>query len=160
MDRIIDDLKKINDTLEAYFLENEVNDNEGFNKLANSDITDPKLKEALILLHSKYTAELEALKKYNFRYINKIINSNIDAYREVIGKYHELNILVESMTKKKKGFTMPKVYITATAVVFTLGSIFYMLTIDKEAGGMLIDLIKSVVSTTDKGTDVINSLKD
>lgn len=159
MDKIIEDLKKINDTLEAYFLENETNDNEGFNKLANSEFTDPKLKEALILLHSKYTAELEALRKYNFRYINKIINSNIDAYKNTYDKYNELNRLINDINAKKKGFNIPKVYITATALIFTLGSLFYMFTLDKEAGSMLIDLLKSVIqSKTD--SEILNSIKE
>lgn len=159
MDKIIEDLKKINDTLEAYFLENETNDNVGFNKLANSEFTDPKLKEALILLHSKYTAELEALRKYNFRYINKIINSNIDAYKNTYDKYNELNRLINDINAKKKGFNIPKVYITATALIFTLGSLFYMFTLDKEAGSMLIDLLKSVIqSKTD--SEILNSIKE
>ena len=159
MDNIIEDLKRINDTLEAYFLENETNDNEGFNKLANSEFTDPKLKEALILLHSKYTAELEALRKYNFRYINKIINSNIDAYRNTYDKYNELNRLINDINTKKKGFNIPKVYITATALIFTLGSLFYMFTLDKEAGSMLIDLLKSVIQSK-ADSEILNSIKE
>lgn len=159
MDKIIEDLKKINDTLEAYFLENETNDNEGFNKLANSEFTDPKLKEALILLHSKYTAELEALRKYNFRYINKIINSNIDAYKNTYDKYNELNRLINDINTKKKGFNIPKVYITATALIFTLGSLFYMFTLDKEAGSMLIDLLKSVIQSK-ADSEILNSIKE
>lgn len=159
MDKIIEDLKKINDTLEAYFLENETNDNEGFNKLANSEFTDPKLKEALILLHSKYTAELEALRKYNFRYINKIINSNIDAYRNTYDKYNELNRLINDINIKKKGFSIPKAYITATALIFILGSLFYMFTLDKEAGGMLIDLLKSVIQSK-ADSEILNSIKE
>lgn len=159
MDTIIEDLKKINDTLEAYFLENETNDNEGFNKLANSEFTDPKLKEALILLHSKYTAELEALRKYNFRYINKIINSNIDAYKNTYDKYNELNRLINDINTKKKGFNIPKVYITATALIFTLGSLFYMFTLDKEAGSMLIDLLKSVIQSK-ADSEILNSIKE
>lgn len=159
MDMIIEDLKKINDTLEAYFLENETNDNEGFNKLANSEFVDPKLKEALILLHSKYTAELEALRKYNFRYINKIINSNIDAYKNTYDKYNELNRLINDINTKKKGFNIPKVYITATALIFTLGSLFYMFTLDKEAGSMLIDLLKSVIQSK-ADSEILNSIKE
>lgn len=159
MDKIIEDLKKINDTLEAYFLENETNDNEGFNKLANSEFTDPKLKEALILLHSKYTAELEALRKYNFRYINKIINSNIDAYKNTYDKYNELNRLINDINIKKKGFNIPKAYITATALIFTLGSLFYMFTLDKEAGSMLIDLLKSVIQSK-ADSEILNSIKE
>lgn len=159
MDKIIEDLKRINDTLEAYFLENETNDNEGFNKLANSEFTDPKLKEALILLHSKYTAELEALRKYNFRYINKIINSNIDAYRNTYDKYNELNRLINDINTKKKGFNIPKAYITATSLIFILGSLFYMFTIDKEAGSMLIDLLKSVIQSK-ADSEILNSIKE
>ncbi len=159
MDKIIEDLKKINDTLEAYFLENETNDNEGFNKLANSEFTDPKLKEALILLHSKYTAELEALRKYNFRYINKIINSNINAYKNTYDKYNELNRLINDINTKKKGFNIPKAYITATALIFILGSLFYMFTLDKEAGSMLIDLLKSVIQSK-ADSEILNSIKE
>ncbi len=159
MDKIIEDLKRINDTLEAYFLENETNDNEGFNKLANSEFADPKLKEALILLHSKYTAELEALRKYNFRYINKIINSNIDAYKNTYDKYNELNRLINDINTKKKGFNIPKAYITATALIFTLGSLFYMFTLDKEAGSMLIDLLKSVIQSK-ADSEILNSIKE
>ena len=83
MEDIIEELNKINAQLEEYFLEDESNNQEGFNKLIMVEFQDPKLKEALILMHSKYTAEIETLRKYHFKYLNKLVSINKSAFGNI-----------------------------------------------------------------------------
>ena len=141
MEDIIEELNKINAQLEEYFLEDESNNQEGFNKLIMVEFQDPKLKEALILMHSKYTAEIEALRKYHFKYLNKLVSINKSALGNINKIKQELLREIELGNSKGK-LNLPKPFITGVTLVFVLGSLFYMFTIDKEAGAMIVDIIK------------------
>jgi hypothetical protein len=141
MEDIIEELNKINAQLEEYFLEDESNNQEGFNKLIMVEFQDPKLKEALILMHSKYTAEIETLRKYHFKYLNKIVSINKSAFGNINKIKQELLREMELGNSKGK-LNLPKPFITGVTLVFVLGSLFYMFTIDKEAGAMIVDIIK------------------
>ncbi len=141
MEDIIEELNKINAQLEEYFLEDESNNQEGFNKLIMVEFQDPKLKEALILMHSKYTAEIETLRKYHFKYLNKLVSINKSAFGNINKIKQELLREIELGNSKGK-LNLPKPFITGVTLVFVLGSLFYMFTIDKEAGAMIVDIIK------------------
>ena len=141
MEDIIEELNKINAQLEEYFLEDESNNQEGFNKLIMVEFQDPKLKEALILMHSKYTAEIETLRKYHFKYLNKRVSINNNAFGNINKIKQELLREIELGNSKGK-LNLPKSFITGVTLVFVLGSLFYMFTIDKEAGAMIVDIIK------------------
>lgn len=141
MEDIIEELNKINAQLEEYFLEDESNNQEGFNKLIMVEFQDPKLKEALILMHSKYTAEIETLRKYHFKYLNKLVSINKNAFGNINKVKQELLREIELGNSKGK-LNLPKPFITGVTLVFVLGSLFYMFTIDKEAGAMIVDIIK------------------
>lgn len=141
MEDIIEELNKINAQLEEYFLEDESNNQEGFNKLIMVEFQDPKLKEALILMHSKYTAEIETLRKYHFKYLNKLVSINKSAIGNINKIKQELLREIELGNSKGK-LNLPKPFITGVTLVFVLGSLFYMFTIDKEAGAMIVDIIK------------------
>lgn len=141
MEDIIEELNKINAQLEEYFLEDESNNQEGFNKLIMVEFQDPKLKEALILMHSKYIAEIETLRKYHFKYLNKLVSINKSAFGNINKIKQELLREIELGNSKGK-LNLPKPFITGVTLVFVLGSLFYMFTIDKEAGAMIVDIIK------------------
>lgn len=141
MENVIEELNKINAQLEEYFLEDESNNQEGFNKLIMVEFQDPKLKEALILMHSKYTAEIETLRKYHFKYLNKLVSINKNAFGNINKIKQELLREIELGNSKGK-LNLPKPFITGVTLVFVLGSLFYMFTIDKEAGAMIVDVIK------------------
>ncbi len=141
MEDIIEELNKINAQLEEYFLEDESNNQEGFNKLIMVEFQDPKLKEALILMHSKYIAEIETLRKYHFKYLNKLVSINKNAFGNINKVKQELLREIELGNSKGK-LNLPKSFITGVTLVFVLGSLFYMFTIDKEAGAMIVDIIK------------------
>lgn len=141
MEDIIEELNKINAQLEEYFLEDESNNQEGFNKLIMVEFQDPKLKEALILMHSKYIAEIETLRKYHFKYLNKLVSINKIAFGNINKIKQELLREIELGNSKGK-LNLPKPFITGVTLVFVLGSLFYMFTIDKEAGAMIVDIIK------------------
>ncbi len=141
MEDIIEELNRINAQLEEYFLEDESNNQEGFNKLIMVEFQDPKLKEALILMHSKYTAEIETLRKYHFKYLNKLVSINKSAFGNINKIKQELLREIELGNSKGK-LNLPKPFITGVTLVFVLGSLFYMFTIDKEAGAMIVDIIK------------------
>ena len=141
MEDIIEELNKINAQLEEYFLEDESNNQEGFNKLIMVEFQDPKLKEALILMHSKYTAEIETLRKYHFKYLNKLVSINKSAFGNINKIKQELLREIELGNSKGK-LNLPKSFITGVTLVFVLGSLFYMFTTDKEAGAMIVDIIK------------------
>ena len=141
MKDVIEELNKINAQLEEYFLEDESNNQEGFNKLIMVEFQDPKLKEALILMHSKYTAEIEALRRYHFKYLNKLVSINKNAFGNINKIKQELLREIELGNSKGK-LNLPKSFITGITLVFVLGSLFYMFTIDKEAGAMIVDIIK------------------
>lgn len=141
MEDIIEELNKINAQLEEYFLEDESNNQEGFNKLIMVEFQDPKLKEALILMHSKYTAEIETLRKYHFKYLNKLVSINKSAFGNINKIKQELLREIELGNSKGK-LNLPKPFITGVTLVFVLGSLFYMFTIDKAAGAMIVDIIK------------------
>lgn len=141
MEDVIEELNKINTQLEEYFLEDESNNQEGFNKLIMVEFQDPKLKEALILMHSKYTAEIETLRKYHFKYLNKLVSINKNAFGNINKIKQELLREIELGNSKGK-LNLPKPFITGITLVFVLGSLFYMFTIDKEAGTMIVDIIK------------------
>ena len=141
MENVIEELNKINAQLEEYFLEDESNNQEGFNKLIMVEFQDPKLKEALILMHSKYTAEIETLRKYHFKYLNKLVSINKNAFGNINKIKQELLREIELGNSKGK-LNLPKPFITGVTLVFVLGSLFYMFTMDKEAGAMIVDIIK------------------
>ena len=141
MKDVIEELNKINAQLEEYFLEDESNNQEGFNKLIMVEFQDPKLKEALILMHSRYTAEIETLRKYHFKYLNKLVSINKNAFGNINKIKQELLREIELGNSKGK-LNLPKSFITGITLVFVLGSLFYMFTIDKEAGAMIVDIIK------------------
>ena len=105
------------------------------------EFQDPKLKEALILMHSKYTAEIETLRKYHFKYLNKLVSINKNAFGNINKIKQELLKEIELGNSKGK-LNLPKSFITGITLVFVLGSLFYMFTIDKEAGAMIVDIIK------------------
>ena len=50
---------------------------------------------------------------------------------------------------------MPKVLIVAISIVFVFGSFFYMFTIDKEAGAMLVDIIKHSLKALVENKDLV-----
>lgn len=154
MQRNLDELERLNKQLEEYLLADVNDEHIGFNKLVMVEFTDPKLREALILLHSKYVAEMEGVKKYHYKYLNDIININknicirITAIKEELAK----EILI---AKSKREVSVPKVVIMALSLVFVFGSLFYMFTIDKEAGAMLVDIIKHSLRALVENKDII-----
>lgn len=154
MQRNIEGLDKLNKELEEYLLGDASDEHIGFNKLVMVEGMDPKLREALILLHSKYTAELEAVKKYHFKYISNLINSNKEAYLKMEALKNELNKELEKINSRKI-FSIPKVVFVAISIVFVFGSFFYMFTIDKEAGAMLVDIIKHSLKALVENKDLV-----
>ena len=123
MQRNIEGLDKLNKELEEYLLGDASDEHIGFNKLVMVEGMDPKLREALILLHSKYTAELEAVKRYHFKYISNIINSNKDAYLKMEALKNELNKELEKINSRKI-FSIPKVVFVAISIVFVFLGFF------------------------------------
>lgn len=145
MDNLSKEYKDINRALEEYYLESDTTVDEGFNKLISVKFADPKLQEALILLHSKYVAEMEAIRKYHFKYMNKLVITSLATHQTATERYLELMRLIEEAKKVPKGITVPKIFVTVTALVFLIGSIFYMFTIDTKAGEMLLELLKAAI---------------
>ena len=141
MKDVIEELNKINAQLEEYFLEDESNNQEGFNKIIMVEFQDPKLKESLTLMHNNYTAKIETLRKYHFKYLNKLVSINKNAFGNINKIKQELLREIELGNSKGK-LNLPKSFITGITLVFVLGSLFYMFTIDKEAGAMIVDIIK------------------
>lgn len=141
MDKIIFELNELAKQLDEYILDDTHVNHDGFNKLIEVDFTDPKLREALILIYSKNAADVEAVKKYHYTYLNRLINIMKACINKVENTNTEIKNEVE-VKMSKRTFSFPKIFIISISLVFVLGSLFYMITLDREAGAMIVDIVK------------------
>lgn len=146
MEKIVDDLKSIKETIFNNFFDQSNNaNNSAFNKLIVLQNLDDDLKETLILLHSNYITELEVIKKVNYKALDQLVTNNLEAYRFIFEKDDQLAKLVDSMSKKQPRLSTSRV-VTFVLVVFSFsfffGFMWYLFKTDKESGHMVIELIK------------------
>lgn len=146
MDKVVENLKVIKSGIfESYFEQNNNTNNNAFNKLLVLQNMDENLKETLVLLHSNYIAELESIKKYNYKAIDKILDNNLEAYHIISDKDKQLSDLFESLDKKQPRLSLTRVLTFVIFMLCTTGFLvvmFYLFSNDKEAGKMLIEVIK------------------
>lgn len=146
MDKVVSDLKLIKATIfDSYFDQNNNGDNRAFNKLLVLQNLDEGLKETLVLLHSNYMAELETIKRYNYKALDKILDNNLDAYHAMSEKDKQLSSLFESLEKKQPKLSTSRVIMFITIMICITGFLtvmFYLFASDKEAGKMIMDLVK------------------
>lgn len=145
MEKIVDELKEIKQTIFINFFEQSNTNNNAFNKLIVLQNLDDDLKETLILLHSNYITELEVIKKVNYKALDRLVTNNIEAYHFISDKDEQLAKLVETLNNKKPRLSTPRV-VTFILVLFSFacffGFMWYLFKVDKESGQMLIELIK------------------
>jgi hypothetical protein len=96
MEEIKKNLKKLKDDI--YNLHNETNNEDFTNLVKLSSDMELELYETLILLHSNYKSELQEIKKYQIRTLNKIIDNDI----EIINKLKNELLLIKSEINVKK----------------------------------------------------------
>lgn len=149
MEKIVEDIKDIKEGLfQNFFDQNNNANSNAFNKLLVLKNLDEDLKETLVLLHSNYIAELETIKKFNYKALDQIISNNIEAYHIIAEKDRQLGKLFEDMEKKQPKLSTTRV---VTFVVFTaciagfFGFMWYLFSVDKQAGEMVINLIKMIL---------------
>lgn len=148
MKNMVDDLKAIKEAIFNNYFDNNANANSSgaFNRLLIIHNMDEDLKETLVLLHSNYIAELEMIKRYNYTALDKILTNNIEAYTAINEKDRELENLFEKMESKK-----PRLSIFRLFMFVVIGSVFlwfmwYLFASDKEAGKLIIELVKALAS--------------
>lgn len=146
MEKIVDDLKSIKETIFNNFFDQNNNVNStSFNKLIVLQNLDDDLKETLILLHSNYITELEVIKKVNYKALDQLVTNNLEAYHFIVEKDTQLANLVDNLSKKQPKLSTPRV-VTFVVVIFSFmvffGFMWYLFKTDKESGTMVIELIK------------------
>ena len=148
MEKIVDELKEIKQTIFNNFFDQSNINNNAFNKLIVLQNLDDDLKETLILLDSNYITELEVIKKVNYKALDQLVSNNIEAYHFISDKDIQLTRLVESMNNTKPKLSVPRV-VTFIMVLFSFacffGFMWYLFKMDKESGRMVIELIKMML---------------
>lgn len=149
MDKLVNDLKTIRESLSStFFDQNNNTNNNAFNKLLVLRNMDEDLKETLILLHSNYITELEIIKKFQYKALDQILINNLEAYHIISEKDNQLSQLFEDLENKQPKLSTSRVVMFITAMVCItgfFGAIWYMFSVDKQAGLMLIDVIKAIL---------------
>ncbi len=144
MENIKQDLNKIKDYLYESHLE--VTMSKDFDSLIKLKNVNDELRETLILLHSNYKAEFQAIKNHNFRVLLSIVDTQATAFDKVIKKQEEMSGLLDNIVKSKTSKTLSFIRII---ILLSGGSIFlivmfFLFNSDKETGKLIIELIKSV----------------
>lgn len=145
MENIKQDLNKIKDYLYESHLE--VTMSKDFDSLIKLKNVNDELRETLILLHSNYKAEFQAIKNHNFRVLLSILDSQATAFDKVIAKQLEMSNILDSVIKSKtsKTISVVKILTLLAGIASFIIVIFYLFNSDKETGQMVIDLMKSLV---------------
>lgn len=145
MVEIRNDLNKIKEYLYEAHLE--VTMHTDFDHLVKLKSVNDELRETLILLHSNYKAEFQAIKNHNFRVLLNIVDTQANSFDKVIHKQDELSKILEDMIKAKSGkkISIGKVIGLLASITTFIVIVFYLFTSDKEAGKMVIDLVKSLI---------------
>lgn len=145
MDSIRTDLNKIKDYLYETHLE--ITMSKDFDNLIKLKSVNDELRETLILLHSNYKAEFQAIKNHNFRVLLSIVDTQAIAFDKVITKQAEMSKIIDDVVKTKKGKTINvvKILTLLAGIASFIVVIFFLFTSDKEAGQMVIDLVKSLI---------------
>ena len=139
MDDIHEDLKVLREYLYDAHLEDGGTDI-NFTSLVTMETQSPELKEIIILLHSNYTGEFQAIKQHNLRVHLKLLDNQDAAFKKVIDK-----IMENSKTRDKNKFSFTiKVFSALGALGIFLAGMFYLFAGDKEAGKLVIELMKSI----------------
>lgn len=146
MEKIVNDMKDIKESLfESFFDQNNNANNSAFNKLLVLKNLDEDLKETLVLLHSNYIAELETIKKFNYKALDQILSNNLEAYHLIAAKDNQLSQLFEDLEKKQPKLNTTRVItfvIVIASIAGFLGFMWYLFSVDKQAGQMIMDLVK------------------
>ncbi len=123
MEKIVDELKEIKQTIFINFFEQSNTNNNAFNKLIVLQNLDDDLKETLILLHSNYITELEVIKKVNYKALDRLVTNNIEAYHFISDKDEQLAKLLETLNNKKPRLSTPRV-VTFILVLFSFACFY------------------------------------
>lgn len=118
-------------------------DLEDFGELVKLEDVDKSLHNVLILLHSNYKAEFMTIKKQNFKTIHGLVTTNMHGYDRILEVMNENNRLLENklLEKKKLRVSVFRIAMLALILVGTVGSIWYLFSVDKVAGNMIIELV-------------------
>lgn len=146
MENISEDYSKIKDYL--YEAHMQVTAGSEFNSLVKLKNVDPELRETLILLHSNYKAEFQAIKNHNFRVLLSVVDTQSAAFNKIVSSQKSTSIAINLLADEKKSKFKTRLMILALiALVGTfMVSMLYLITTDKEAGKILIELIKLISS--------------
>lgn len=123
-------------------------DLEDFGELVKLEDVDKSLHNVLILLHSNYKAEFMAIKKQNFKTIHELVTNNQQAYDRLLEVMDENNRILEQklLEKKKLRVSVFRIAMLALILVGTIGSIWLLFSVDKEAGKMILELTDKVLN--------------
>ena len=144
MVEISKDIEKIKNYLYEAHLE--VTMHTDFDGLVKLKSIDDELRETLILLHSNYKAEFQAIKNHNFRVLLNMVDVQHGAFEKLVRQQSEANkVLGTLVNPKKSGFSVLKIVIPLLTIAGFIVLVFYLFNSDKEAGKMVIELIKTLM---------------
>lgn len=138
MDSITESLNKLKDDI--YLLSTDGVDDD-FIKLVKIRNIDSDLHETLILIHSNYKAEMQALKTSQIRSLTKVIDKDIELL------YHTKSMLVDiEQLKKGKGsfFSFKNMAITFGSISLFIFFIWTLIKIDPAAGDNVTSIVKAI----------------
>jgi len=146
MEDIHKDYAKIKDYL--YEAHMQITMSADFHNLVKLKNVDDELRETLILLHSNYKAEFQAIKNHNFRVLLSVVDIQSTAFSKLVNEQVNMNGKLDTLVDDKKSkiksrlITLALVAVVGTFTVLVL----YLIIADKEAGKILLELVKSLVS--------------
>ena len=146
MEDIHKDYAKIQDYL--YEAHMQITMSADFHNLVKLKNVDDELRETLILLHSNYKAEFQAIKNHNFRVLLSVVDIQSTAFSKLVNEQVNMNGKLDTLVDDKKSkiksrlITLALVAVVGTFTVLVL----YLIIADKEAGKILLELVKSLVS--------------
>mgnify|MGYP007043493296 CR=1 FL=1 len=138
MDKVRQNLQKIKD--EIYDISNDRVDDDFIKLVKIKDIND-ELYETLILIHSNYKAEMQAVKTNQIRLISKIVDQNLESLVHMQKTLTEIDNL-----KKTKGsvFNAKNIALVLLSVASFILFLWFLFSIDGDVTGSVVDTVKAV----------------
>lgn len=138
MDKVRQNLQKIKD--EIYDISNDRVDDDFIKLVKIKDIND-ELYETLILIHSNYKAEMQAVKTNQIRLISKIVDQNLETLVHMQKTLTEIDNL-----KKTKGgvFNAKNIALVLLSVASFILFLWFLFSIDGDVTGSVVDTVKAV----------------
>lgn len=138
MDKVRQNLQKIKD--EIYDISNDRVDDDFIKLVKIKDIND-ELYETLILIHSNYKAEMQAVKTNQIRLISKMV----DQILETLVHMQKTLTEIDNLKKTKGGvFNAKNIALVLLSVASFILFLWFLFSIDGDVTGSVVDTVKAV----------------